>query len=65
MITLLSKKPKLDFDQIHRYGEDLLKMTDLRSKAQDVGEILHYDNIINCMQRVMIFLNTIKEKDLK
>lgn len=50
--------------ELRTYTDDLQRYTLLRSKAMSDDEKARYTKIIECMQRVVIFLNESLEKTL-
>lgn len=47
-----------NFDEIHEYSLDLQRITLLRDKTPMGEERERYDNIIKCMQLVMVVINS-------
>jgi hypothetical protein len=47
---------KLNVTEITQYTDDLSQVTKLRNHATDVDEIKRYDQIIECMQLVLLHL---------
>jgi hypothetical protein len=45
------------------YVNDLQRITLLRDKCKDPDEKASYDNMIHCMQEVLLFMNTLNSKD--
>lgn len=62
-MQLLQKKHwKPSFDEVHQYALDLQRITALRDQARTKSELERYDNIIEVMQEVMLYLNTEPKK---
>lgn len=65
MRFLHKKNPEIYLSEITQYVTDLQRITLLRDKARESEERDDYDNIIHCMQEVLIFMNSINVKDRK
>lgn len=63
MKFLYGKNPAVYFAETTQYVKDLHRITMLRDKCQDPEERAEYDNIIHCMQEVILFMNSINKKD--
>ena len=57
------KNPIAYTSETHEYINDLQRVTLLRDKCQDATERGHYSQAIHAMQEVLIFINTITDKD--
>lgn len=55
--------PTTYFSETTQYVKDLEQVTALRDKCANPKERLEYDNVIFCMQRVLLFMNTLSKKD--
>lgn len=63
MLFRSRKNPVAYLAETHEYINDLQRVTLLRDKCQDEKERQTYDKLIHVMQEVLMFMNTITEKD--
>lgn len=57
------RNPEVYLAETTQYVNDLQRITLLRDKCTNLQEKSDYDNIIHCMQEVMLFMNSISKKD--
>jgi hypothetical protein len=57
------KNPVAYLKETREYIDDLQRITLLRDKCRDTTEKASYDTLIHVMQEVLLFMNTIAEKD--
>jgi hypothetical protein len=63
MRFLNKKNPAVYLSETTQYVNDLQRITLLRDKSSDPSEIANYDNLIHVMQEVLLFMNSISDKD--
>lgn len=57
------RNPEVYLNETTQYVNDLQRVTLLRDKCQDPTEKADYDNVIHVMQEVLLFMNSISNKD--
>jgi hypothetical protein len=63
MKFLSKKNPVAYLAETTQYIDDLQRITLLRDKCQDPEEKASYDNLIDVMQEVLVFMNSISKRD--
>lgn len=63
MQFLNKKNPAIYLEETTQYVKDIQQVTFIRDKCTDPGEKAEYDNILHCMREVLLFMNSITNKD--
>jgi hypothetical protein len=63
MLFIHKKNPTVYFAETTQYVDDLQRITLLRDKCSNPKEVESYNNVIHCMQEVLVFMNSINKRD--
>lgn len=65
LFTRKKQNPVVYLTDTHQYVDDLQRVTLLRDKCHNPKERGDYDTMIHCMQEVVVFMNTLTDKERK